>query len=89
MRQKKHLPTCPAETDTTELRDLLGQARSKKQPAVEITRLRMERDQLAARFDHDLNSLPFSACRAEELERLRVPLSASVSGLSRAAADVQ
>ncbi|NUQ07325.1 MAG: hypothetical protein HUU31_25840 [Anaerolineae bacterium] len=69
----------PPEVDTTELSDLLGQARSKKQPEVEIARFRMEMDQFAARLDHDLNSLPFWAGRADELERLRVPLSASVS----------
>lgn len=73
------LADLPAEIDTTELSDLLGQARSKKQPEVEIARLRMERDQSVARFDHDLNALPLWGGSADELERLRVPLSASVS----------
>jgi len=72
------LADLPAEVDTTELSDLMRQARSKKQPEVELVRLRMERDQFAVRFEHDLKALPLWTGRSDELESLRVPLTASV-----------
>jgi uncharacterized protein YhaN len=72
------LSSLPAETDTAELAERLAQVKSKKQPEAEARRLRLERDQFAERLNRDLSTLQFWQGTADQLERLRVPLSASV-----------
>jgi uncharacterized protein YhaN len=69
----------PSDVDTTELAELLGQVRAKKQTEVELKRLRIERDDLADRLRRDVAALPLWSGTAEELETLRVPLNASVA----------
>jgi len=73
------LAQIPVALDTTELAECLAQVRTRKQLEDELKRLKVEQGQCIERLNRDLAGFPLWHGTVEQLEAMRVPLTASVN----------